>query len=71
MTDYLDTLSDFAATTSYEDLSLDAINAAREVVLDTVGAIVAGYTLPENAALAKLAAERSAPPKARPMTFLS
>lgn len=61
MTDYLDTLSDFAATTSYEDLSVDAINAAREVILDTVGAIVAGYSLPENMALAKLAATRSAP----------
>ena len=61
MTDYLDALSDFAATTNYEDLSADAINAAREVVLDTVGAIVAGYSLPENASLAKLAAARSAP----------
>ena len=61
MADYLDTLSDFVASTSYEDLSEEALSATRDVVLDTVGAIVAGYQLPENAAFAKLASERSAP----------
>ena len=61
MADYLDTLSDFVASTSYEELSEEALAATRDVVLDTVGAIVAGYQLPENAAFAKLASERSAP----------
>jgi len=61
MGDYLDTLSRFVTTTRYEDLSEDAVVAVRDVVLDTVGAMVAGCRLPENSNLARLVAERSGP----------
>ena len=61
MTDYLDALSEFVANTRYEDLEEEALAASREVTLDTLGAIVAGSRLPENAAFAKLVSERSAP----------
>ena len=50
MGDYLDTLSEFVADTRYQDLSED-----------TVGAILAGSRLPENANLAQQVAERSGP----------
>jgi 2-methylcitrate dehydratase PrpD len=61
MSDYLDTLSHFVAETSYEDLSKEALAAVKDVTLDTVGAIVAGSQLPENRALAEVAAQRSGP----------
>ena len=61
MADYLDTLSDFVASTRYETLSEDAIASARDVVLDTVGAILAGSRLPENTKLAEEIARRSGP----------
>ena len=59
MGDYLDTLSKFVAESSYEDLSPNAVAAVRDVTLDTLGAIVAGSQLEENAAFASAMAERS------------
>ena len=64
MSDYLDKLSQFVSETSYDNLSPDARAAARDVIMDTLGAIVAGSRLPENRSLALLAAERSRPPTA-------
>ena len=61
MGDYLDTLAEFVAETKYRDLSPDAVAAVRDVTLDTVGAIVGGSRLPENASLAQMMAERSGP----------
>ena len=61
MGDYLDTLSEFVADTRYRDLSEDAVSSTRDVVLDTVGAILAGSRLSENANLARQVAERSGP----------
>ena len=58
---YLDELARFAADTSFEDLSNDAVNAARDVTLDTLGAITAGMEEPENARLAAWAAENMLP----------
>jgi 2-methylcitrate dehydratase PrpD len=57
---YLDTLSDFVADTTFDDLSEDAVAAVRDVVMDTVGAIIAGNRLPENRALGDLIARQSA-----------
>ena len=62
MSDYLDQLSDFVSETTYDNLSSDALSAAKDVIMDTFGAIIAGAQLPENRALAQLAAERSQPP---------
>lgn len=61
MTDYLDTLSEFVANIRYDDLSDDALSAIRDVTLDTLGAMIAGSQLPENASLAKFISERSGP----------
>jgi 2-methylcitrate dehydratase PrpD len=61
MADYLDRVTEFVADTRYEDLSEDAVASVRDVVLDTVGAILAGSRLPENASLARQVAERSGP----------
>ncbi len=55
MADYLDRLSRFVSETHLEDLDHDAVSAAKTVVLDTIGAIVAGSRLPENRNLAELA----------------
>ncbi len=52
MVDYLDELARFAAETTFEDLSEDALAAARDVTLDTFGAITAGMEEPENLQLA-------------------
>ena len=54
-TDYLDQLSCFVTETRLEDLDASTIAAAKDVVLDTIGAIIAGSRLPENAAFAQLA----------------
>ena len=62
--DYLDRLAAFVADTRFEDLPPDAIVAARDVVLDTLGAITAGSRLTENANFARLAAEMGGPGKA-------
>ena len=53
--DYLERLASFVCETRLSELSAEAVDAARTVVLDTVGAIVAGSRLPENRKLAKLA----------------
>ena len=55
MTDYLDRLSVFVRETRLEDLSASTVSAAKTVVLDTIGAILAGSRLPENQKLAALA----------------
>jgi 2-methylcitrate dehydratase PrpD len=59
--DYLDRLARIAAGVRFADLSQEAVAAAKNVILDTLGAILAGSRLPENARLARLAAERSGP----------
>ena len=59
MIDYLDKLARVAADTRLDDLPPTTIAAAKRVLLDTLGAIVAGSAQPENQQLARLAAERS------------
>ena len=59
VSDYLDRLAQAAAGIRYEALPASTLAAARLVLLDTLGAIVAGSALPENRRLAELAAERS------------
>ena len=61
MSDYLDTLAEFVSDTQYQDLSEDAVASVRDVVLDTIGAILAGSRLPENSKLAHQVAKRSGP----------
>ena len=61
MADYLDDLARFAVETTFEDLSSDAVDAARDVTLDTLGAITAGMEEPENSRLASWAAENMLP----------
>jgi 2-methylcitrate dehydratase PrpD len=58
--DYLDRLAAFVAATRFERLPDSTIAAAKLVLLDTLGAIVAGSALPENGELARVAAARSA-----------
>jgi 2-methylcitrate dehydratase PrpD len=62
--DYLDRLAEFVADTRFEDLPPGTIAAAKDVVLDTLGAITAGSRLAENANFAQLAAEMSGPGQA-------
>ena len=62
--DYLDRLAEFVAETRFEDLPPAAIAAAKDVALDTLGAITAGSRLEENANFARLTAEMSGPGKA-------
>ena len=57
--DYLDRLSQFVVETRLDDLAESTVVAAKAVVLDTIGAILAGSRLPENASLASLAQEMS------------
>ena len=59
--DYLGRLAEFVRDTTYATLPAPAIAAARLVLLDTLGAMLAGSRLPENVKLARLAAERSGP----------
>ncbi|HET9488277.1 MAG TPA: MmgE/PrpD family protein [Methylomirabilota bacterium] len=59
--DYLDRLARLAARTRFPELSDTTVTAATDVVLDTLGAILAGSQLPENARLAGLASGRSGP----------
>ena len=61
MADYLDELAHFAAETTFEDLSEDALGAARDVTLDTFGAITAGMEEPENQKLASWTADNMLP----------
>ena len=57
--DYLDRLAAFVAATRFETLAASTVAAAKLVLLDTLGAIVAGSAMPENGELARLAAGRS------------
>jgi 2-methylcitrate dehydratase PrpD len=57
--DYLTRLAALAAGTRFDGLAAATVDAARAVTLDTLGAILAGSRLAENARLAALAAERS------------
>lgn len=59
--DYIDRLAEFVAETRFEDLPPDTIAAAKDVVLDTLGAITAGSRLEENANFGRLASEMSGP----------
>lgn len=61
---YLDQLAEFVANLRAEELPSDTIAAARDVVLDTIGAIVAGSRLSENANFARLAVQMSGPGQA-------
>jgi 2-methylcitrate dehydratase PrpD len=56
--DYLDRLARLVEETSVERLPDAAIQAARLVLLDTIGAMVAGSALPENRRLADSVHER-------------
>lgn len=53
--DYLDKLAQFVVDTRLEDMAESTVAAAKDVALDTVGAILAGSRLAENANLARLA----------------
>src|SRR5437899_9753103 len=57
--DYLDRLAAFVAATRFDRLPAATVAAAKLVLLDTLGAIVAGSALPENGKLARLAAART------------
>lgn len=57
MPTYLDRLSRFVCDTHLEGLEPSTVNAAKTVVLDTIGAMLAGSLFPENAKLAQLAAK--------------
>jgi 2-methylcitrate dehydratase PrpD len=57
--DYLTRLAGLAAGTRFDALTPATVAAARAVTLDTIGAILAGSRLTENARLADLAAARS------------
>src|SRR3989442_1981242 len=59
MTDYLDRLAQVAAEVPVDTLPGSPVEAAKGVLLDTLGAIVAGSALPENHPLARLAAARA------------
>ena len=57
--DYLDRLAAFVAATRLDTLPAPTVAAAKLVLLDTLGAIVAGSAMPENGELARLAAARA------------
>ncbi len=59
MTDYLDRLARLATETRFDALPGATIEATKRVLLDTLGAILAGSALPENTRLARLAAARA------------
>ena len=54
---YLDKLSEFVCETRLEFLKPSTLISAKSVVLDTIGAMLAGSYLPENKKLALLAAK--------------
>lgn len=56
---YLDRIAAFAAETRYEDIPDEALDAARWILLDTLGGMLASSTLEEPRGFAKLAVERS------------
>ncbi len=53
--DCLDQLSQFVTDTRLEDLDGSTVSAVKTVVLDIIGAMLAGCRLTENANLARLA----------------
>ena len=57
--DYLDRLAGFAAGVELDALPAATVDAARLVLLDTLGAIVAGSAQAENRRLAELATARA------------
>jgi 2-methylcitrate dehydratase PrpD len=57
--DYLERLGTFVADTRFEVLPAEVVEAARLVLLDTLGAMIAGSALPDTARLAALAASRA------------
>src|SRR5439155_6192384 len=57
--DYLARLAGFACGIRLADLPASTVKASKLVLLDTIGAIVAGSALPENARLARMAANRA------------
>ena len=57
--DYLARLAAFVHGTRLDALSASTVAASKLVLLDTIGAIVAGSALPENARLARMAAQRA------------
>ena len=58
---YLDGLAEFVANFHLNELESSTVAAAKDVVLDTVGAMAAGSRLPENANFARLASAISGP----------
>jgi 2-methylcitrate dehydratase PrpD len=62
--DYLDRLAEFVTSTHWADLHTSTIDAAKNVVLDTLGAILLGSRMKENINLAQLARDLSGPGKA-------
>jgi 2-methylcitrate dehydratase PrpD len=61
---HLDALAGLAADVAYPRLGASAVAAARLVLLDTLGAMLAGSAEPENARLARAMAERASRPAA-------
>ncbi len=59
--DYLDELAQFVVDTRLERLDESTLTAAKTVVLDTIGAILAGSRLPENSNFARLTQNLSRP----------
>ena len=55
MKDYLEQLADCVHDTKFNRLPASAIRASKLVLLDTIGAMVAGSALPENVRLARMA----------------
>ena len=58
MADYLDELARFATDVRYDQLPSSTVAAAKLVLLDTIGAMLAGSQEPENTKLARFATER-------------
>ena len=54
--EYLEQLAGFVCGLKLDDLEGETVDASRTVVLDTIGAIVAGSRLAENGKLSELAA---------------
>ena len=74
---YLARLAEFVSEIRFGDLTEDAVRAAQDVALDTMGAIVAGMREPECARMAEWASRAAPPPvcavlgsahRANPMT---
>jgi 2-methylcitrate dehydratase PrpD len=57
--DYLTRLARFVGETRLPDLPPSTVKASKLVLLDTIGAIIAGSALPENTRLAHMAARRA------------